>query len=432
MELHPTSKPVTASGKVPRILYITPFWPQRAGIGAEVRSRQVLLALQQLGEVDVLVLQDEGADAAPTSDPTMAFNHAGTVTVVSRPAKGVMGKLRWMLDPHIQYPHGCGVEATDAGRAFQRAAQYDLVWFFKLRTPNLFPQWAWPRSVVDIDDVPSTFEAAATKANAGLGGRLMAHLRRLSWQRREKVLGERFSVLTVCSEGDRRYLKSLGVTLPTHVIPNGFVRPAVEPQRRPVKPARIGFIGSFDYFPNREGIEWFVQNCWPIIKRDLPDARLRLVGRGSDDVNGLRAPDVDVLGWMADPAAEISSWAATVVPIHVGAGTRVKIAQAFGEKCPIVSTSFGAYGYDPVDGREMYLADTAEDFAAACLKAVREPEKAMQMAERAWQQFLARWTWESIQPRIRAAAEDCLRSNAKAIQQPAGPVASQAACAVRH
>ena len=57
----------------------------------------------------------------------------------------------------------------------------------------------------------------------------------------------------------------------------------------------------------------------------------------------------------------------------------------------------------------MYLADSPEAFADACIKAIREPEKAAQMAERAWSQYLEKWTWESIRPRIWAAAEDCLR-----------------------
>ena len=80
------------------------------------------------------------------------------------------------------------------------------------------------------------------------------------------------------------------------------------------------------------------------------------------------------------------------------AGTRIKIAHGFSQKCPIVSTSLGAYGYELADGREIYLADSAEAFANACIRTIREPDKAAQMAERAWRQFLEKWTWDSIRP----------------------------------
>lgn len=98
-----------------------------------------------------------------------------------------------------------------------------------------------------------------------------------------------------------------------------------------------------------------------------------------------------------------------IIPIRVGGGTRVKIAYGFSQKCPLVSTSLGAYGYRVESGCEMYLADTADAFADACLRVIRNPEQATQMAERAWRQYLEKWTWEAIRPSVWAAADDCLR-----------------------
>jgi glycosyltransferase involved in cell wall biosynthesis len=201
----------------------------------------------------------------------------------------------------------------------------------------------------------------------------------------------------------------LGVSAPIHVIPNGFERPMTTPVRKPETPPRIGFIGILDYEPNREGIEWFVKGCWPVIKKTLPDARLRLIGRHRDGVLKPTGDNIDGLGFLGDTPAEIATWSAMIVPILTGAGTRGKIAHAFSLKCPIVSTPLGAHGYGAVDGREMYLADSAEAFANACVKVIRQPQDAAQMAERAWRQFLEQWTWDAIRPRIWAAAEDCLR-----------------------
>ena len=95
--------------------------------------------------------------------------------------------------------------------------------------------------------------------------------------------------------------------------------------------------------------------------------------------------------------------------VRLGAGTRGKIAHAFGRKCPVVSTTLGAYGYGVANGRELFLGDSASDFASACVRAIRQPSEAAEMAERAWQQFLEKWAWDAIRPRVWAAAEDCLR-----------------------
>jgi glycosyltransferase involved in cell wall biosynthesis len=282
---------------------------------------------------------------------------------------------------------------------------FDLVWFFKLRTANMFQAWRWPRSVVDIDDVPSTYERASGKTGP-LRQRLRAMQQTLVWRRRERLLGDRFNVLGVCSESDRQYLS---LKSPVHVIPNGFECPAGEPNRRPAQTGRIGFIGLFDHIPNLDGIQWFARECWPRIKRQAPDARLRLVGKLSSGPLNLQGSDVDTLGWVADPGEEMATWSAMIVPLRFGAGTRLKIADAFSRKCPVVSTRLGAYGYEVQDGQELLLADRPEDFASACLSLIREPSQGVDLAGRAWQHFIKKLTWKSITPRIHAAAEDCLR-----------------------
>src|SRR5262249_17859787 len=281
-------------------------------------------------------------------------------------------KLNWALNPRSTYPHGVAIGVGDAERLMQMSGRFDCVWFFKLRTANVFPQWAWPSSVVDIDDVPSTFEESVLRRARSVRERLAASVRAWSWRRREELLGERFTVLTVCSEADRQYLRKLRVPGPIHVIANGFDQPGVLPARRLSQP-RIGFIGIFDHGPNLEGIRWFAKECWPLIKMQVPDARLRLVGRLSD---GPLKPDgigIDALGWVSDPTSEMATWSSMVVPVHVGAGTRGKIAHAFSQKCPVVSTQLGAYGYDACDGVDIFFADSAKAFADACVRTMRQP-----------------------------------------------------------
>jgi len=369
----------------------------------------VLRALEQVGNVEVVMLCDERTKGDLISESGSEFKVAHAFDLKPQRNSGFIGKLRWTFDPRIQYPHGLGVGEDAMRPLFRSLNAFDLVWFFQLRAANMVPNEAWRRSVVDIDDVQSRLQRTIFQMGTGPLARINAFRRQFSWRRREKLLGNRFTVLAVSNEEDREYLRGMGIAAPVHVIPNGFERPSDEPVHSPAKPPRIGFIGMLGHAPNRDGIHWFVKCCWPQVKREVPDVRLRLVGEGS---NGPLAPsgqDIEGLGWLANPSEEIKTWTAMVVPIRTGAGTRVKIVQAFSHKCPIVSTSFGALGYGNVDGREMLLADSAQAFAGACLDVIREPEKAAQMAEAAWVTFLGKWTWDAICPRVWAAAEECLR-----------------------
>ena len=152
----------------------------------------------------------------------------------------------------------------------------------------------------------------------------------------------------VCSEADKRYLQQ-----PRRVgaDPRDSERLGAACARRrcagEVTPPRIGFIGIFDYLPNASGVAWFVRECWPRHRREragLPAAARRARQRRAAGTR--RAQASTGSGGSTTSADEASTWSAMIVPIRVGAGTRGKIAQAFGLKVPVVSTSLGAYGYD--------------------------------------------------------------------------------------
>jgi glycosyltransferase involved in cell wall biosynthesis len=392
-----------------RILYLSPYWPHRGTCASELRALHIGRALQECGRVEVVVVGGEDREREWVDQQHKAFSVACGVAVEALPPRRYREKLAWAINPRTSYPHGSGVNRAALERVLRISRDFDLLWFCKFRTPNMFPQFAWSRSVLDIDDVTSTYEQAVLKTERRWRERLLTKVRIGAWRRRERVLGERFTVLAVCSENDRQYMRTLGITTPIHVIPNGYERPLDIPHRSIATPPRIGFIGIFDYEANLDGIQWFARECWPRIKSEIPDTRLRLVGRFSDGPLKPTGLDIDGLGFVEDADAELSTWSAMIVPIRLGAGTRGKIAHAFARRCPVVSTTLGAYGYEAANGRELYLADSAADFASACVRAIRHPAEAAEIADRAWQQFSEKWAWDAIRPRVWAAAEDCLR-----------------------
>ena len=159
--------------------------------------------------------------------------------------------------------------------------------------------------------------------------------------------------------------------------------------------------------PNREGILLFIRDVWPRIKRDVPNVHLRLVGKGSEEVPNL-CPDIEGLGWMDDASEEIASWSAMIVPIHVGGGTRIKIAEAFSRKCPVISTSLGAYGYDLESGREAMLADNPSAFAQACIDLITNAPLRESLTAHAYKRYQHHWTWEAQANSVARAVEHCL------------------------
>jgi glycosyltransferase involved in cell wall biosynthesis len=260
-----------------------------------------------------------------------------------------------------------------------------------------------------VDDIPSAYHRALGGRGSNCLSRLKARTQRALLHRRERFFRDRFTTVSVCSEADRTYLGGEAV----HVIPNGFARPAREPHENTSAHApRIGFIGLYSYAPNLDGVRWFLKEVWPSVQRAVPGVRFRMIGKDTDGTLKPADAAVDALGFVADPADEIATWSAMVVPIRFGGGTRIKLADAFSRKCAVVSTPFGAYGYNVEHDKQVLLAEDAASFSASCIELLRNPPHARRLAETAWQEFLSRWTWDAISPKIWSAAEDCLRRSA--------------------
>ena len=395
--------------KKPRILVLSSSWPRGGAFGGQLRALHLGRALKAIGDVTFAVTTSDTEDGESMRQTTEEFGVLEPVRLITTPNRGIGGKLRWALDPRYLNVHGCGATAADSQRIFSAAADLDLVWLLNSRTPNVLGHWHWPHSHLDIDDVPSTYAYHQAAARPGISamGKWRARLQQHLLRRRESYFKQRFSTLSVCSQNDWHYL---GGGEQLHIIPNGFQRPAAAPLRniQPAQP-RIGFIGLYSYPPNGDGVRWFLKECWPAIRSAVPGVRLRLIGKDTDGPLRPTDPDVDPLGWVADSAQEIATWSSMIVPIRFGGGTRIKIAEAFSRKCPAVSTQLGAFGYELTDRKQLRLADDPAAFAKACIETVLFPSEASAMAERAWTEFLERWTWDAIAPKVYRAAEDCLR-----------------------
>ena len=82
---------------------------------------------------------------------------------------------------------------------------------------------------------------------------------------------------------------------------------------------------------------------------------------------------------------------AAIVPIRFGGGTRVKILEAFAYRLPVVSTAVGCEGIGAVSGTHLLVADSAESFAAACVRAVRDPGLRSSLTGAAWDLYRSRY-----------------------------------------
>ncbi|MFN8062103.1 MAG: glycosyltransferase family 4 protein [Vicinamibacterales bacterium] len=183
---------------------------------------------------------------------------------------------------------------------------------------------------------------------------------------------------------------------------------AVDPaERAPVarpRPFRVTFLGGLHWPPNAEGVRWFLDEVWPLVAAAVPDAVFTVIGKGSlGRLGRVDLSRVEITGYVDDPTPYLEETAAFVVPLHTGAGMRVKILDAWCWAMPVVSTTVGAEGIRTTDGDTILLADDADAFAVRVIRVLREPALARRLAEngRAAAESLYDWrttysAWDAV------------------------------------
>lgn len=394
-----------------KILFLTSEWPVPATSGGQQRALGIARLLSRIGDVSLANVRSKATDEETLRLNRREFEIWSAVTLPAEPGslfQRLRRRVRYELDPACLETGAFALAPDDRADLHRLISRHDVVWIQDVGTANACRVSKWPNSVLDTVDVHSNLYRSMARSRDRLGRRLLDHRLSWQWKRRERLFTERFDVVTVCSENERRLL---GGHPRVRVIPNSF---HPQPLRRsPASdPPRIGFIGTFEWMPNRDGMEWFVRDVWPAVKRQLPSIQLRVVGRDTGYLSTLGA-SVAGLGWLEDPGQEIATWSAMIVPIRFGAGTRVKMAEGFARKCPIVATTTGAFGFGVRDGEECLLADDSRDFASACVRLVRDPQLGRELAERAHQRFLREWTWDAQEGKVRAVVRECLAAGSR-------------------
>jgi sugar transferase (PEP-CTERM/EpsH1 system associated) len=390
-----------------KILFLTPQLPYPPEKGTALRNWGLINGLAARHEIALLSFLDP--EQRPQIAP--ALQAVCRVEVVAAPVRRRVERLRGLLTTH-QPDMALRLASEQFGQrlgAWLARERFDVV---QVEGIELAPyieviEQARPRPLVVFDDhnceyllqkracladlrAPRRWTAAAYSA---------VQWRRL--RRFEAGVCRRADRVLAVSEADAAALRRLVPGLEVTVVPNGIdtrdYRP--EPEREAPAPTLV-FSGTMDFRPNVDAVLWFARQVLPRVEQAQPGVRLLVVGqRPHPRLDVLRDnPAIALTGWVADSRPYIRQAAVYIVPLRVGGGTRLKLLEAMALGKAIVSTRLGAEGYPVRDGRELLLADTPDEFAAATVRLLGAPERRAELGRAARAFVEARYDWRAIVP----------------------------------
>jgi len=285
--------------------------------------------------------------------------------------------------------------------------EFDLLHFDTIALARFKPGRIEAPCVVTHHNIESTLLERRAQVEKLLPVRLY-----ISWQARKLRSYEirhcpRFDHNVVVSEVDGEQLRRMAPGVETTWVANGVDTEYFSPRGDPGGKSLI-YVGGMNMFANRDAVLYFLESIWPRIRDLHPESIFTIVGCDPPEELVRRAQEdrsIRITGWVDDVRPYIAEAAIYVVPIRVGGGTRLKIADAMAMGKAIVSTSIGCEGITLEDGVSTLIADDPEAFVKAVDGLLRAHDRRRAMGEAARLLAEASYSWPIQTRRLERAYE---------------------------
>ncbi len=393
-----------------RILWMKSDFLHPTDRGGQIRSLETLRRLHSRHEIHYLAyVQKSDIEGPARASEYCSFVHPVPFTVPPRTSPAFYVQLlRNLVSPYpLAVQRYCSSAMQRTVREVLAKHSFDaIVCDFVTMAPNV-PDLS--RCILFQHNVESMIWKRHSENAPGALRRTYFGSQARRMFRYEKLACQRAAHVIAVSEVDAERMRSLyGVSrisaIPTGVDLEFFAAPSTSKRG-----SDLVFVGAMDWLPNIDGARFFIQEVLPLIRRRRPECSLVLAGRSpTPEIHALAQADplIRVTGTVPDIRPYLWGAGASIVPLRIGGGTRLKIYESMAAGTPVVSTRVGAEGLPVEDGVHLFLADDPAGFAERCLQLLEQPPLSQGISTAARRLVTAEFSWDRVSRKF----EDILES----------------------
>lgn len=412
MDLDPQIAAAEPDGRRLAVAIVDEELPYPAITGKRIRTLNLLLRLAD--RHDLTYLCHRNADRAEAQQAEEFFRDHGIATVMvdrAVPAKsGPLFYARLAANLVSPWPYSVATHTS--------AALRDALETHARRHPVDLWHCEWTPYVANLRGLPGPKLIVAHNVESQIWQRYFETetnaLKRWyigrQWRkfaRFERWAAAEADLMVAVSEEDAERLRHEFAAPRVTVVENGVDAHHFTPSAQDASGLpQILFLGSLDWRPNLDAVAILLDQVFPAVRADMPEARLAIVGRNPPDWlrrRGETSPGVAVHANVADVRPFLARSSALAVPLRIGGGSRLKILEALASGVPVVSTAVGAEGLRLRAGEHLDVVASETDMPAALLRVLRDPDAAAARCHRGREVVLQEYGWDGLARKLERA-----------------------------
>jgi polysaccharide biosynthesis protein PslH len=387
-----------------RILFVTPFLPSPPRFGGQRRLDGLMRSLAKNHEVSVISFTATDEFKLSSLEATRAYCKDVVIFPdmehVARRDKRLL-QARSLVSLH-SFEHLLVArrreflarlqELVDSGRFDIVQVEFAQMAALRFRLPmeRRF------RTVLDEHNIEFDIVKRTADAEVSVARRLYSAIDWRKLKREEMSAWRWFDAVSVTSQRDAAILAELEPRTKVSVVPNGVDIELFRPAGTEPEPDSLLFFGAMNYYPNQDGLTFFLDHIFPLILAKRPRTKLRVVGPAPESVKRLQSANIEVTGFVDAVEPYIDAATAVIVPLRLGGGTRLKVVEAMSKSKAIISTHVGTEGIDVVDGESALLADDPQAFANHVENVLSDATLARRLGVAARKLAVDRYGWPAL------------------------------------
>ncbi|MEK7847256.1 MAG: glycosyltransferase family 4 protein [Nitrospinota bacterium] len=384
------------------ILILSPFSPYPINQGGKIRIFNIIKNLSRSNSVTLVAIVDDllQSESGPLKDL------CDEVVFVERPPKLWRDRLAFLFgrEPYNFIRYSSNQIKEELHRLLLKKS-FDIV---QIEFPMMW-QYAYIFKDIPIVLDALNIEYEIVRQIKGIYKnpirKILYVIEEKKFRRREEKAWAECSLCFAVSDRERNFIRSyLGNYDKVFTIPNGVDLEKYEYCPRDRTDKRVLFLGSMDYQPNLDSVQYFLEEIFPLVKSRITDVKLDIVGRELWKITDcFSANGVELHENVPEVLPYFRKADVLVVPLRYGAGTRTKILEAMATGLPVVTTSKGCEGLEVTNEDHLLVADSPKDIADAILTLMMDTRLTKRLVFKARHLVEEKYSWVKITQMIEEA-----------------------------